>query len=231
MSFFYQSPLIVVVPLTLVVAIGLAIAGVALLQRGVDRDALREGQEVAGAIYAVIGTIYAVIIAFVVVVVWEQFNDAERVAHEEASHVGNLRHMAMAFPDTVRREIEFRTANYLRSVIAREWPAMSEGHEDPQTVATMHAIWHAYNNFRPAAAEQAYYSESIRELNEFNSSRRMRILDSREKIQPFMWAVLLAGAVVVIGFTYLFATSKQWNQYVTIAGLTAMITLTLIRLM
>ena len=46
-----------------------------------------------------------------------------------------------------------------------------------------------------------------------------------------MWAVLLAGAVVVIGFTYLFATSKQWNQYVTIAGLTAMITLTLILIM
>src|SRR4051812_21824674 len=99
MSFFYTAPLYLVVPVSLLVAIGLAIAGVAFLQRSVNRDELRESQEVAAAIYAVIGTIYAVILAFVVVVVWEQFNDADRVVHEEASHLGNLRQMAQAFPE------------------------------------------------------------------------------------------------------------------------------------
>jgi len=225
---FQFAPLIIVIPIALLCAIGLAIAMISLMQRRVDRDSLRKGHDVAGAIYAVIGTIYAALIAFVVIVVWEQFTDAELVCQQEASHIGNLQHMASAFPDSNRREIENRTADYLRSVIDREWPTMADGREDSVSMVKAQGIWEAFRRFRPLPADDVYYRESVRELTDFNSARRTRILDSRAKIHPYMWAILLTSGVIVIAFTYLFAAPKKWNQYAVTAGLTAIITLSLI---
>jgi hypothetical protein len=52
---------------------------------------LEQHNEVAGFIIAVIGGLYAVLLAFVVISVWEQFDAAQTDASREANHVEMLR--------------------------------------------------------------------------------------------------------------------------------------------
>lgn len=47
------------------------------MRRFVPGDALAASNEVAGNYLQTLGTIYAVLLAFTVVVVWQQFNDAQ----------------------------------------------------------------------------------------------------------------------------------------------------------
>src|SRR5262245_45238456 len=61
---------------TVSVAIGLALSGLYLVRRLVPAALLRESNDVVGNYLQTLGTVYAVLLAFVVFVVWSQFNEA-----------------------------------------------------------------------------------------------------------------------------------------------------------
>ena len=50
---------------------------------------------------------------------------------------------------------------------------------------------------------------------------------AEEGLPGVLWAVLVFGGVVVIGFTYLFGLQNTWAHRVMVAALTAVITLVL----
>ena len=65
-----------------------AVAGLVLVQRLVPPERREEQNDVAGFIFAVLGVAYAVLLAFVVIAVWQDYETAqtnvEREAHELA---------------------------------------------------------------------------------------------------------------------------------------------------
>src|SRR4051812_37915502 len=73
-----------------------------LLRRNVDFRRLEQHNDVAGFIYSVIGVIYGVLIAFIVVVVWEHHTAAEQAVQNEANAVIQIYRDAEAFPDPFR---------------------------------------------------------------------------------------------------------------------------------
>ncbi len=93
MDFIYTISLPLLVIISVAVAVALSLGGLALFHRVVNKDHLREGHDVAGFVYAVVGVIYAVLLAFVVIVVWEQFRNADDIAENEAMHIGNVRQL------------------------------------------------------------------------------------------------------------------------------------------
>jgi hypothetical protein len=56
----------------------LALAGLELVQRLVPASSRQPHNDVAGFIYAALGVIYAVLIALVVIAVWEEYGAAQR---------------------------------------------------------------------------------------------------------------------------------------------------------
>ena len=55
----------------------ISLLGMWAVRKIVPRELLDQHKEIAGFIYAVIGAIYGVILGFSVVVLWEQFHEAE----------------------------------------------------------------------------------------------------------------------------------------------------------
>src|SRR5918997_6166645 len=62
-----------------------AVAGLTLVQRLVPVTIRMEQNDVAGFIYAVLGVIYAVLLALVVIAVWEEFGRARVTVESEAN--------------------------------------------------------------------------------------------------------------------------------------------------
>jgi len=73
-----------VLSLLVLLLTALAMAGPFFVRRQVALERLTVNNEVAGFKFATIGVLYAVLLAFVVVVVWERFNDAEHAVAREA---------------------------------------------------------------------------------------------------------------------------------------------------
>jgi len=55
----------------------------------------------------------------------------------------------------------------------------------------------------------------------------MRLVAAEEGIPGVLWAVLVFGAVVTVGFTYLFGLQNTWAHRLMVMSLTAVIALVL----
>lgn len=210
------------------VSVTLTVLGLVLVRRSVELSTLESHHEVAGFILAVIGVVYAVLLAFVVIIVWQQFEDAKADANHEAVLVGNLYRDALAFGRS-GRQVRQAVERYARSVVDREWPQMAEHHRESRaTDRALNRVWHGYNALRPrSVAKEAIYDEAVSGLHEATELRRTRILNSGAKLPSTLWLVLIVGALISIGFTYFFGVANFAAQALMMGALASMVGLVL----
>jgi amino acid transporter len=211
-------------PLIVAFAVALSTAGLYLVRRRFSHATLKENNEVAGFIYAAVAVIYAVIIAFIVVAVWEQYSEAEESAHQEAGEIGNLMRDAQGFPDQARDRAQQRLFDYARAVTEEEWEAMGRGETGVATSEAYEQIWQAYYDFQPQGSkEEAFYNQSLERLNAMGQHRRTRLHVSKPGLPLLMWVLMVGGGIITVGFTYLFGTKSAAAQLIIVGLLAGLI--------
>jgi len=199
------------------ISIGVMIAtavAVMIVRRKIDPEKLRENNEFTGFAWAFVGLVYGVYLAFMVVVVWQNFDNADSTATNEATHLSALWHDAQSLPggDQLQRQLLL----YARSVVADDWPAMGRGESgSPQTNVIYEDLWRTFYALKPAAGDTvqtAFYQESLRQLNELGMSRRMRLLSGSADLPFPMWLLLISGGIGMIGFALSIGTPSRGLQ-------------------
>lgn len=200
-----------------------SVAGVTLVRR-LPRERLEENQDVVSVMFSAVGVLYTVLLAFMVVLVWEQFNSAEDRTEQEATRISNLLRNSSVFPAPVRSEIQERLITYTQSVIDDEWETMARGESSSTTSTAYRRVWTAYYDFHPQnEREHDFYAESISRLNELGQERRLRVISSQSSIPSILWILLVAGALITIGYLYLFAISNALLQRLMIGSVTGLL--------
>ena|SRR5215211_4874671 len=83
-------------------------------------------------------------------------------------------------------------------------------------------------DFEPSTvAEQDLYAEGLDQIQRLGDARRMRLVQAEEGLPGVLWVVLVFGAVVAVGFTYLFGLQSTWVHRLMVMSLTAVIALVL----
>lgn len=206
--------------------VGVCVAAL-VLSRKLPRERLAHSQDAVSVMFSAVGVLYTVLLAFLVVLVWEQFNVAQERTEEEATKISNLLRDGNAFPRPVREEIQGRLITYTRSVIDDEWKTMAQGEPSQDTSRAYRRVWEGYYDFQPRTEqEQRFYDESIGRLNDLGADRRLRLISSEASIPSIMWIMLIIGGVITIGYLYLFTIPEALLQGVmigSVAGLLAFI--------
>ena len=193
-----------------VLFVGFFISGFFLVSKFVHHSVMEIHNEVAGFIYAVVGVIYAVLLAFVVITAWEEYTDAEKNVNMEVSHIIDVYRNANSFPDEIKIEIQATCINYINDVIDYEFKAMEEFQISEEAKSSYLNIWEAHQKYKPENEfEKIWYAESVKELNQLADARRLRINSIYYNISAIMWVVLIFGAFITIGFSYLFGTKNK----------------------
>ncbi|MGH3108735.1 MAG: DUF4239 domain-containing protein, partial [Rubrobacter sp.] len=104
-----------------------ALAGLELVQRLVPADSRRQHNDVAGFIYAALGVIYAVLIALVVIAVWEKYQAADDTVEQEANAVAEIFWLGHRLPEPEGTHIQQLCRSYAEEVVHKEWPLMEQG--------------------------------------------------------------------------------------------------------
>jgi hypothetical protein len=207
----------------------LTLLAIALVRRLVSHQTLARHNDVAGFVYATTGVTYAVVLAFVVIAVWENYAATREVADAEASAVGALYRLANGFPEPHRAAAQEALLGYAEVVVDVAWPAMEAGDDaTPQTSAALDHLYAVYA--RPdlvAAVNPQQYDESLDQLGEVSATRRARVLASNSGLPPIMWLVLIGGGVLVVAFAFLFGVESPYSQAAIMGGLTVTISLLL----
>jgi hypothetical protein len=77
-------------------------------------------------------------------------------------------------------------------------------------------------------AEQLLYVQALERVHDLNDARRGRLVDAQEGLPALMLVVVLvAGGVIVVGFTYLFGLGNTVVHALMIGALAAIISLSL----
>jgi hypothetical protein len=222
------SPLVLLL-LLIVLAVLFAIGGQWVMRRFVPYSYLKLHNDVAGFVFACLGVIYAVVLAFAVLQVWDQKSEAEtRVAAEDGIAASIYGHLVI-YPDRaaalpVLRQYE----TYIRSVIEHEYPAMARLQDDPATRGEFQKLWLSVGRLsaRPGI-EQILFAETYRLLGELAQHRAMRLESARGEIPGPVWYALVLGALFTIAFTWLFGAESFWLQSVINGSLAAAIAVTM----
>jgi hypothetical protein len=203
--------------------------GVMLLCRkryGMDRLALNN--EVAGFKFAVIGVFYAVLLAFVVVAVWEDYRDTEAAVRNEAKALIDLNQMSYALPGQTGDPVRQRTISYLKQVRDSEWPAMSEGRSSTSAAAELRLLRRSVLEASPAEIKDAaIFHHALDLLTTINDNRNERLDKSDGTVPMVLWLVLAAGAFNTLGYPSFFGSSNLGAQILMTAALAALVALTL----
>lgn len=212
-----------------IIAVLAAIGGLLLIRRFVPVSSMEKHNDVAGFVYAVVGVVYAVLLAFVVDTVWEMHREAESYVHNEAKRIRDIYLDADGLPADMKQSLRAEIKNYVKLVAANEWESMTQTGFSKEAEQSFLRIRKLFRDYRPRDNyESTWYNRAIESLDKFGEYRNMRIMAGRQDIPVIMWLVLIFGGILTIGFSYLFGTKNAWAQIIMVAVLTAMITSILI---
>jgi len=207
-----------------------------LVQRLVSAESRQRHNDVAGFIYAALGVIYAVLVALVVIAVWEEYQAASETVEQEANAVAEIFWLAHRLPEPEGTHIQELARSYAHDVVDNEWPLMEQG-QAPLMLQEQGtpAGWTLIDDIRATLqeveprtqADAQLYAEGLDQVQRLADARRMRLVAAEEGVPGVLWAVLIFGGVAVIGFTYLFGLENTWAHRLMVVTLAAVIGLVL----
>lgn len=103
--------------LIVLIAVVLAVAGLALAQRLVPLPTRESHNAAAGTIYAALYVVFGVALGFALLLVWEQFEEARRTVEREAGAVERIYRLAEQFPEQERSRVQELAVSYARTVV------------------------------------------------------------------------------------------------------------------
>jgi hypothetical protein len=214
----------------------LALAGLEVVQRLVPVSSRQRHNDVAGFIYAALGVIYAVLIALVVIAVWEEYDAASVTVEQEANAVAEIFWLAHRLPEPEGSHIQELAQSYAEEVIHKEWPLMEQGQTPlmvqeegtPAGWTLIDDIRANLQTFQPhTPADEQLYAEGLDQVQRLADARRMRLVAAEEGVPGVLWSVLIFGGIAAVGFTYLFGLENTWAHRLMVLTLAAVIGLVL----
>jgi hypothetical protein len=214
----------------------LALAGFELVHRLVPAVSRQKHNDVAGFIYAALGVIYAVLLALVVIAVWEEYGAASDTVEREANAAADIYWLADQLPEDRGTHVQELVRSYAEEVVHKEWPLMEEGRAPLMTQEEgTPAGWSIIDDIRQniqgfearTKSEEQLYAEGLDQIDILSDARRMRLVAAEEGIPGILWSVLVVGGTAVVGFAYLFGLESTWAHRLMVVTLAAVIGLVL----
>jgi hypothetical protein len=181
----------------------------------------REQNDAAGVLLGLVAAVYGIVLAFVIVVLYQDYQDAGSIVREEATLIEQVERDARVFPAAVRREIAGRLDAYTRIVITAEWELMRDARLAPAAWREIDGLYAAFQRYRPQTDTQsAFYEEAVSKLNEIVTARRERARFAEETLPGAFQVLIFGGALVLIGFMLFIAPGPlQMGMLIAVAAL------------
>jgi hypothetical protein len=206
------------------VMVVLSVAGLLVYRYIVpERDDLTHN-DVAGPIISAVGTILAVILSFLLVTVWQEYDAAASTVETETSAVSDLYRAAAYFPQPVATNVRTELLAYVNAVVNEEWPAMRTGSSSSNVRKISLEVMATVARYSPnGSAQQALQQAALSDVHTFQDARRDRLFDNAQGIPIIFWAGNLLLASITIGLCYIFRVRNQLMHAIMTAALAAVI--------
>lgn len=201
-----------------------------VIRRYSDPETRDANSEASNQIFTIVAGLHAVLLAFVLIALFDAVADAEDSAYREADGLVAATWAGDAISPTVGEEVRTLSRSYVTTVIDDEWPAMRRGEEVSDTG------WEQLDRLRrvvaQAPAEDSWQidrkTEAATKLWDVYEARQARLDAAGGGVSAVMWFVLCIGTVLAVFLPLLFGGGpKRRTHIIVTATLAATLTLLL----
>jgi len=105
---------------------------------------------------------------------------------------------------------------------------MEQGKSSPKAWELLDEMRASVETLHPNNDTQlVLFDNELQRLHDLGDARRARLLQANEGLPAILWAVLLVGGVIEVGFTYLFGLQSTTVHVLMVAALALIISLVL----
>ncbi|OXM64515.1 DUF4239 domain-containing protein [Amycolatopsis vastitatis] len=224
------------------VAGGLWVAGAALAGGGIaylvrrlggggDGEGRPANNDAAGQVFTIVGGLHAVLVAFVLISLYDSVSAASQDARTEADSLVAATWAADALPAETKDRVHQLAVAYARTVEDQEWPRLADGGEVPATG------WRQLDQMRQAVAAAPTdgdwqidrKTEASNQLWAVYQARQQRLADSGDGgVGAVVWFALILGSLITaILLPNLFGGTRLAAHVIIVSTLAGTITLLL----
>ncbi|MGB4947646.1 MAG: DUF4239 domain-containing protein [Candidatus Competibacter denitrificans] len=205
------------------IAVAFSIIGFLVVHRYIPIKIRKIHNDVAGFVFATLGATYGVLLAFVVIVVWEQFNDTKITVENESSTALMIYHNLKAYPNKSAADTILQCLiEYARLSSTEAELRVGQSTEDSELA--LNRLFETLHSIIPENQyEQMIYGHVAQGLNDLLKLRGLRLQAANEELPSVIWIGMVVGGIITIGFTFLFGTENVWAHITMMSLLAALI--------
>ncbi|MEU4804852.1 hypothetical protein [Actinosynnema sp. NPDC023587] len=185
--------------------------------------------EAAGQVFTIVGGLHAVLIAFVLIALFDAVGSAGDSTYREADGLVAATWAADALSPETGDEVRRLSRDYAKTVIDEEWPKLADG-QDFESEG-----WSQLDQIRQVVAaapaddewEIDRKKEAASQLWQVYQARQQRLDAAGGGVSSVVWFVLVMGSVLVVGLPLLFGGPLMRTHVLIVATLAATITMLL----
>ncbi|HSI83340.1 MAG: hypothetical protein ACAI35_14350 [Candidatus Methylacidiphilales bacterium] len=213
-------PVFVIALLTGAFCFALGAAGPLVLRRHFAFENLHCNNEVAGAKFGALAAFYSVLLAFVVVVVWNGYTAADSTCQQEAVNCQNLFRLSkgLEVPLEMHVQIEDAIRSYMEMVINDEWPKMAKGEASHaasmqfQKLSDLIVTVYKQPGMKENPGALNIQAQMLSVYTQLSMDRNLRLLSSATEVPFILWTVLIVGALSALTFGCFFGSVNVYAQ-------------------
>lgn len=206
------------------VAAAAVLAGlVGYLVRRFGLDEGRPGNnDAAGQVFVIVSGMHAVVLAFVMVTLFDSVSAAREGAHEEARNLVAASWAAQELPEPAASRVRAIATDYASSVVRNEWPEMRAGSEVGdrgwQRLDRMRRI--VMRTDADGEWEENRKAEAIDRISTVYELRQQRLTRAfHREVTGTVWFVLVLGGILVVLLPNLFGGTRLFPHVMIVSTL------------
>src|SRR4051794_27830071 len=205
------------------------LSGVWLVRRYVPPT--REGfdAEVSSQVLGVVAALFGLLLAFVIVIEFQNFDSAQSNVDQEADSLAAITRDSRVFGGLEGARVRHAVGAYVREVVNDEWPRMHKGHESDSALGAVDGMYAAFQSVEPRSPEvTAFYDDAVKQLNQALISRRDRIGDATGGLPSLILALIAIGACLILGYALLVGSRSYWFHAIGACSIALIVALSLV---
>jgi hypothetical protein len=192
--------------------VGLSILLLYLVRRWARYQVRKGHNDAVSSIFNKAGTVFGIMLAFVVVILWQEYNKSGDRAVKEGTEAFELYQDLRLYPNQKQAAGAANSlVHFAKLVITDEYPAMARMQLSPATERAMIQVRGELQHIKPETLqEQILYTKLLRDLESLSKMRQERLADMESSLPGIFWGALIVGVIITIFFSILLGAEKFW---------------------
>ena len=206
-----------------------AIAGVLVARKFMHKHVAEGHNEVLAPLFLTAGVLYAVLLAFMVIAMWEFYDAAKANTAQEASLLVPLYRQSMVMAPEKGEEMRHLLREYSESVV-NGWERFREtGQGSARARMTVDKMVYVFSTLTPATKpRELVAAQFLSTFSDLMLARNKRLLHASESLSWIMWVAVIGGGLVTVGMSFGLFMDHVGPQLVMTSVLSALIGLLLV---